>query len=214
MFPHSELAEFYGTSELSFVSVRRQDTHAPQKSVGRPFSSVQVTVRDENGILLPPGEKGRLFVESDFLFDGYLKEENGIHRIGRAISVGDIGWLDGDGFLFLEGRENRMIVSAGKNVFPEAIETILLEHPSIERALIIGVPHEVRGEALVALVTLKFNNVVSARDLRRHLARSIPRSLIPKYFVQPFQWRWTRAGKSDVNALAQDVRENKCSYLK
>jgi long-chain acyl-CoA synthetase len=213
IFPRAEFAEFYGTSELSFVSVRRQSDEAPLHSVGRPFPGVRVTVQNENGAVLPPGEKGRLFVESPFLFEGYLGEGSTLYKSGCMISVGDIGWIDENGFIFLEGRENRMIVTAGKNVFPEALEACLLEHPSVEHALVLGIRDEVRGAILVAFILPKLGHAPKAQELKSHLAKTTPRAVIPKYFVQPFQWRSTRSGKVDADALFKDFHEKQFRYL-
>lgn len=214
IFPQAEFAEFYGTSELSFVSVRRRDDKAPPNSVGRAFRGVEVSIRDHSGAVLPIGEKGLISVESDLLFEGYLSKNAASYRFGDAISVGDIGWLDEKGFLFLEGRENRMIVSAGKNIFSEMLEACLLEHPSIEQALVLGIPHKVRGEVIVCLVIPKTDHSLCIRDLKRYLSQVAPKSLIPKYFAQPFKWKWTRSGKTDVNELKRDLQENRCRYLK
>jgi long-chain acyl-CoA synthetase len=214
LFPCAQFAEFYGTSELSFVSVRKPDDGAPLHSVGRAFFGVKVTVQNESGVILPPGEKGRLFVESPFLFEGYLGEESSLYKSGRMVSVGDIGWIDEKGCIFLDGRENRMVVTAGKNVFPEVLEARLLEHSSVDRAVVFGVRDEIRGAILVALVMPKPRHALKAQDLRDHLAKTTPRALIPKCFAQPFQWRSTRSGKTDVDALLKDFHENQFWRLK
>ncbi len=206
LFPCAEMSEFYGTSELSFVSVRRAADQAPKDSVGRPFPHVHLTIRDREGLRLPSGEVGRIYVESPFLFQDYVSDEQSLHRCGTEFSVGDLGWLDERGFLFLEGRENRMIVTSGKNVYPEQLEHSLMAHAGIAQAAVLGVEDDKRGSRLVACIMPRAGCSVSARDLIVHLKSSTSASLIPLTYLLPHQWRWTRSGKTDFAALADDVK--------
>ncbi|HEY8581223.1 MAG TPA: AMP-binding protein [Beijerinckiaceae bacterium] len=203
-FPAARFAEFYGASELSYVTVRKADEPCPETSVGRPFAGVRVTIRDEAGREAPPGRVGRVFVESPFLFDGYVMGGGRLARCGAAMSVGDLGRLDADGFLHLVGREARMIVTSGKNVYPEEVERALESHPAVAAAAVFGVPDPRRGERLVAMVLPEGDATPRRRDLSRHLRDRLPTPLTPRILVRPSAWRWTRSGKTDYAALRAD----------
>lgn len=213
LLPNAEFSEFYGASELSFVSVRRQKDGAPPSSVGRAFSGVEIAIRDHQGQLLPTGSVGRIYVSSPFLFDGYATGERPPYRHGKEMSIGDLGRLDENNFLFLEGREGRMLVTSGKNVFPELLEAVLMEHPHVEHAAVIGVEDPKRGVRLVGLVTPKGAVSLSAASLIAHLKQKVTPSLVPTIYVRPRQWRWTRSGKTDIGALEEDFREGACEVI-
>ncbi len=204
LFPNARFAEFYGASELSFVTVRKHDEACPADSVGRAFSGVRLAIRSEHGALAPAGEPGRIFVESPFLFMGYALGSTPLTRHGGEICVGDLGRLDENGFLYLVGRENRMIVTSGKNVFPEEVEQVLAAHPAVRAAAVLGVPDPQRGERLVALVSLEPGARVTRAELSRHARQRLPLPLVPRILALPRCWRWTASGKTDFAAMRQD----------
>lgn len=198
--PNSQFAEFYGASELSFVAVRKSGEACPETSVGRPFANVKITIRDNNGDALPPLDVGQVFVESPYLFSGYATDEVAIATCGPQMSVGDSGFLDSAGYLHLVGRNDRMIVTSGKNVFAEEIERAIEASPGVRAAAVFGVPDPVRGQSIVALVCLD-GAVVCRADLIRSLRARLPLAFIPRQFACPSEWRWTLSGKSDFKAL-------------
>jgi long-chain acyl-CoA synthetase len=213
-FPAARFAEFYGASELSFVTVARDDEDVPPESVGRPFIGVDLTIRDHCGRCLPPGEAGRVFVASPFLFMDYAcGSETPLSRHGDAVSVGDVGVLDERGYLRLVGRANRMIVTSGKNVHPEEIERVLEGHPAVRAAGVVGVVDERRGERLVALLRLGEGVQVTSSDLIGHARPSLPLSKIPRRFAVPPHWPTTSSGKTDFDALRRIWDSGACELL-
>jgi long-chain acyl-CoA synthetase len=204
LFPAARFAEFYGASELSFVTVAKDGEPVPPGSVGRAFFGVTLSIRDRAGRRLPPGRVGRVFVESPLVFMGYaVGGEDDLYRAGRALSVGDRGFLDAHGFLYLVGREKRMIVTSGKNVFPEEIERALESHPAIAAAAVLGLPDVRRGERLLALVSLRRNARVRRAQLVAHLRRALPLAKVPRAYAAVAPWPRTSSGKSDFTALAR-----------
>jgi long-chain acyl-CoA synthetase len=202
LFPASRFAEFYGASELSFVTVAKDDEAVPPDSVGRAFPGVSVSIRDRAGRRLPPGRVGRVFVESPLLFSGYaVGGEDDLYRAGNAISVGDRGRLDADGFLYLVGREKRMIVTSGKNIFPEEIERVLESHPAVAAAAVLGMPDAKRGERLVAILSLRPCTRASPATLIAHLRRVLALYKVPRVYATVSAWPRTASGKSDFAAL-------------
>jgi long-chain acyl-CoA synthetase len=213
-FPAARFAEFYGASELSFVTVARDDEDVPADSVGRPFAGVDVTIRDDDGRRLPPGAAGRVFVASPFLFMEYAcGSETPLSRHGDAVSVGDVGVLDERGYLRLAGRANRMIVTSGKNVHPEEIERVLEGHPAVLAAAVLGIVDERRGERLVALLRLGKDARVTSSDLIGYARPSLPLSRIPRRFAVPAQWPTTSSGKTDFDALRRIWESGACELL-
>lgn len=213
LFPNARFAEFYGASELSFVTVRKADEACPPESVGRPFPGVRITIRDDAGRALPCGEIGRIFVESPFLFTDYALGGASLTRHGDALCVGDLGWMDENGFLTLAGRENRMIVTSGKNVYPEEVERAFAAHPAVRAAAVFGAPDPQRGERLVALLSLDAQIPVTRAQLSRHARTLLPLPLVPRVLATPTRWRWTASGKTDFAALKRDWDEGDWELL-
>jgi len=202
-FPRARIAEFYGASELSFIAVRKEGDGAPATSVGKPFASVTVSIRDDAGNPLKTGETGHVFVESPLVFMDYATGV-GSHllRFGDAISVGDVGSFDELGFLHLSGRANRMIVSSGRNIYPEEIETVLQAHPAVAAAAVFAAPDDDRGERLVALLAFAREAAVTQAEIIAHCRRSLPLSSIPRVYLKAREWRTTGSGKTDFAAMA------------
>ncbi|MBN8944012.1 MAG: AMP-binding protein [Rhizobiales bacterium] len=203
-FPESQFAEFYGASETSFITVAKAAEGVPETSVGRAFSGVRVTIRDRAGRRMPAGRAGFVFVESPFLFMNYACGETAdLLRQGDALSVGDIGYLDRQGFLHLVGRAARKIVTSAKNVYPEEIERVLESHPAVEAAAVLGVADIRRGERLVALVRLRPDLAVAGAALIAHARLALPLYKVPRLYAEVSDWPLTRSGKTDFEALGQ-----------
>jgi len=214
-FPATRFSEFYGASELSFVTVAKDDEDVPSDSVGRPFAAVSLTIRDHLGRCLPPGETGQVFVASPFLFMEYACGcETVLPRHGDAVSGGDIGMLDERGFLRLAGRASRMIITAGKNVHPEEIERVLEGHPAVAAAGVLGAVDERRGERLVALLRLGPDGCIASSDLISHARLSLPLYKIPRRFAVPPHWPMTSSGKTDFHGLRRLWESGACEVLR
>lgn len=203
LMPGARFAEFYGASELSFVTVAKDDEAIPDGAVGRPFAGVEVTIRDQAGRRQPSGRIGRVFVESPFLFDGYaMGAGDDLLRAGAALSVGDAGYLDAAGHLFLVGRAKRMIVTSAKNLYPEEVERLLERHPLVRAACVVGAPDARRGERLLALLALAEGPAPTAAALIAHLRPHLPLFKIPRRYARVAEWPLTASGKTDFAALA------------
>ncbi|WP_144532507.1 acyl-CoA synthetase [Bacillus pumilus] len=149
-YPHVTFFDFYGTSELSFVSyLSSNDFLQKPSSVGRPFPPIQIEVRRADQTVCQPNETGRIYVKSPMSFAGYLHE---MKTPAEWMTVYDMGWLDEDGYLYMSGRENGMIVYGGLNIFPEEIERVLNEQPEVKRSVVVGVPDPYWGEIPVAII--------------------------------------------------------------
>src|SRR5262249_60909669 len=153
-------------------------------------------------------------VESPLVFmDHAVGGDDDLYRAGHALSVGDRGFLDAEGFLYLVGREKRMIVTSGKNVFPEEIERALETHPAIAAAAVLGLPDARRGERMLALVALRPNARVRRARLVAHLRGMLPLAQVPRHYAPLARWPRTASGKSDFAALARLWAAGRCERL-
>ncbi|MEP9354312.1 AMP-binding protein [Xanthobacter sp. KR7-65] len=202
--PGAAFAEFYGASELSFVTVAKDAEKVPEGSVGRAFAGVRITIRDRAGRRLPAGRTGLVFVESPFLFSGYATGDSpDLLAHDGALSVGDMGRLDRDGFLFLAGRARRMIVTSGKNLYPEEVERVLETHPAVAAAAVLGVPDGKRGERLVAFLALAGEKVPARAELTSFLRGRLSLFKVPRIYARLADWPLTGSGKTDFAAVAR-----------
>ncbi|MEC0984671.1 acyl-CoA synthetase [Bacillus safensis] len=188
-YPHVTFFDFYGTSELSFVSyLSSNDFMQKPTSVGRLFSSIQVEVRRPDQSVCQPNETGRIYVKSPMTFSGYLHEQKPPEE---WLTVYDMGWLDEDGYLYMCGRENGMIVYGGLNIFPEEIERVLNEQPEVKRSIVVGVPDPYWGEIPVAIL----EQVPQIKGVRQAVKEKLAAYKVPKKWLVIDQMIETSGGK-------------------
>jgi len=171
VFSNAELIEYYGASEVSFITVARSSEEPPEGSVGRSFRGVSIDIRDPSGRSLPFGNTGVIWARSKMLSLGYVNVEEdspaGFREENGWATVGDIGHLDSLGFLYLRGREGDMIISGGYNVFPEEVERVLLGNPYIKEACVFSLPHSRWGQVVCAAVCFarpKLNQIKNVKE--------------------------------------------------
>ena len=212
-FPGVEFCEYYGASETSFVTITRPGEATPPGSVGKPFPSVRVSIRDGDGHPVPDSAAGLVYVESPLCFSGYATgDPSALRRAGTAMSVGDIGFLDAEGFVHLVGRASRGVLSSGRTIAPEEIEAVLEAHPAVAHAAGCGTADTLRGERLAAVLQWRAEPVARAvllAELQRHLT---PYQLPTVIGILPF-WRLTGSGKTDFLAIAELFGAGECDLL-
>ena len=125
-------------------------------TVGRPLPVVSIEIAGDDGALLPAGEVGTVYVRNliggDFTYHGAPEKTAGAHREPGVMTVGDVGYLDDDGYLFLCDRKIDMIISGGVNIYPAEVEACLLAHDAVADVAVIGVPDDDWGESVKAIV--------------------------------------------------------------
>jgi long-chain acyl-CoA synthetase len=206
LFPKARIVEFYGASETSFMAWMDADTSAPRQAVGKPFSNVEIDIRQAQ----PPLGTGQIFVRSPMLFMNYVnatKDHTTAVRDGDWLSVRDMGYFDTQGFLCLVGRENRMIVTQGKNLFPEEVEAILTQHPRIANASVQGVPDPIRGQQVVVLLQTTTLDI-TAQQIADFCRSQLENYKVPKHFIACNTWPLTASGKTDHSALTQLLHQH------
>lgn len=208
VFPQARLFEFYGASETSFITIAAPEQHAPDGSVGKAARGVEIVIGDP-AAPAPCGTSGAVWVRSPMLFSGYLCGGSRDTRWQDGwLTVGDHGHLDEDGFLFLTGRENRMIVTSGLNVYPEEVEAVLEAHPAVALAVVVGLPDALRGERLEAVVKLAAPLVDTERALLQHCKARLASGKVPRKVHVSEDLPLTAGGKPDLRSvLARLTRE-------
>lgn len=210
LFPKARIVEFYGASETSFIAWMDADASAPAQAVGKPFSNVDIAIRDPQ----PPLGTGQIFVRSPMLFMDYVgpnPDHTAAVRDGDWLSVRDMGYIDAQGYLCLLGRENRMVVTQGKNLFPEEIEAVLLADPRIAHASVQGVTDVLRGQQVVAILQFKdAANSLTAHDVAALCREHLEAYKVPKRLWVCDHWPLTTSGKTDHAALAKALQNPSC----
>jgi len=163
----------YGSTEVAYATVATPaDLRAAPGTAGRPPRGTTVRIIDEGGNDLPQGEVGRIFVGNDMSFEGYTGG-GGKEVIDGLLCSGDVGHIDSGGRLFIDGRDDEMIVSGGENVFPREVEDLLADHESVVEAAVIGVEDAEFGQRLKAFVVAKVGAGVSEDDLKAHVKANL-----------------------------------------
>jgi long-chain acyl-CoA synthetase len=148
------LWEFLGSSETGTMAVMAPEEHlARPGSVGKPPPGVSIRILDETGAAMPAGETGLIYVFNHMLMAGYLGEDGSAALwTDGYLSVGDIGHLDADGYLYLSDRRTDLIISGGVNVYPAEVEAVLESYPGIHEACVVGTGDEEWGARVVAVL--------------------------------------------------------------
>ena len=176
--------ESYASSETGYITVMPpQDAARKPGSAGRAVGKAEIRILDEAGRELPTGEIGSIYVKqpaySDFSYHGNEAARRAIERDG-LVSVGDMGYLDEEGFLFVCDRASDMVISGGVNIYPAEIEHVLITLPGIIDCAVVGIPDEEYGEALAAQVVAAAGATLDAEAIRQWLAARIAGYKVPR----------------------------------
>jgi long-chain acyl-CoA synthetase len=151
-----EIAEGYGLTETSPIVTWSRNMPVKATSVGRPLPGVDVVLVEPDGSPVDPGDTGEIVVRSPGVFQGYLDAPDTTHAVltdDGWFWTGDVGVFDADGYLYLVDRVKDIIIVSGFNVYPSEVENVLMEHPDVRGAVVVGSPHAETGEAVVAHVS-------------------------------------------------------------
>jgi long-chain acyl-CoA synthetase len=177
------LYERYGSTEGGVIScLRPHDQLRKIECVGQPLPLTRVQPIGSGGSPVKPGEAGELAISSPYLFAGYLNLPDETKRVLRGdwYVSGDIGRVDEDGYLYLIGRKNDMIISGGENIYPKELEYIIAAHEAVAECAVVGLPHSYWGEAVTAFVVLRDGKNVDAETLIEACRDKLSRYKVPK----------------------------------
>ncbi len=179
------LYNIYGSTEVAYASVATpEDLRAQPRSAGKPPHGTVVKIFDEDEREVQTGTVGRVFVGNSMLFEGYTGGGSK-DMIDGLMATGDVGRFDEDGRLYVEGRDDEMIVSGGENVFPQEIENCLAGHEAVVEAAAIGVDDADYGQRLRAFVALRAvgGKPPTEDDLKEHVRKNLARYKVPRDIV-------------------------------
>ena len=177
------LYNLYGSTEVAWATIATpEDLLQAPGTVGRPPPHTRLAILDADGRPQPTGATGHIFVGHEMLFEGYTDPTKDRARVDGMLTPGDLGHVDAQGRLFIDSREDDMIVSGGENVYPGQVEEVLREHPDVAEAIVIGVDDERFGQRLAAFVIPRPSSGLTEDDVlsfsREHLARfKVPREV-------------------------------------
>ncbi|HET6562940.1 MAG TPA: AMP-binding protein [Marmoricola sp.] len=174
------LYNVYGSTEVAIATVARpRDLRREPGTAGRVATGSVVRVLDDSGRPVPEGETGRIFVGSGSRFEGYT-DGGGKEVVDGLVSSGDMGHFDRSGLLFVDGRDDDMIVSGGENVYPFEVEELLTEHPEVAEAAVVGVPDPDYGQRLKAFVVPARGATLDADGVRDFVRSRLARHKVPR----------------------------------
>ncbi len=180
-FPHAAIHELYGASEGGATKISPEEWRARPGSVGRPWPGVEIRILDDEGNPIPTGESGIIYIRppgpQKFT---YRNDDDATSRAWRddAFTVGDIGFLDAEGYLTITDRVSDMVLWGGVNIAPREIEEVLFEHPAVVDCAVFGVPDERDGERLKAMVQVR--TAVTTDELAAHVESRLARYKVPR----------------------------------
>jgi acyl-CoA synthetase (AMP-forming)/AMP-acid ligase II len=170
----------YGSTEVAWASIATpRDLREAPGTAGRLPHGTIVKIFDEDGNPVPAGQTGRIFVGNEMQFEGYTGG-GGKDVIDGLLSSGDVGHFDEAGRLFVDGRDDDMIVSGGENVFPAEVEDLLAGHEAIAEAAVFGVDDEQFGQRLKAVVVLRDGASLTEEDVKQHVKRNLAGYKVPR----------------------------------
>ena len=177
------LYNLYGSTEVSWATIATpEDMRAAPGTAGKPPRGTVIRVADDEGNEVPEGETGRLFVGNEMAFEGYTGGGDKQH-LGELLASGDVGHFDPEGRLFIDGRDDEMIVSGGENVFPREVEDLLSDHDAVVEAAALGVEDEEFGQRLRAFIVTKEGSEVTEEELKAHVKANLARFKVPREIV-------------------------------
>jgi acyl-CoA synthetase (AMP-forming)/AMP-acid ligase II len=177
------LYNLYGSTEVAWATIATPaDLRAAPGTAGRPPLGTTVKLLDADGREASPGEGGRIFVGNQMVFEGYT-DGTGKEIIRGLASTGDVGHFDAGGRLFVDGRDDEMIISGGENVFPREVEDLLADREDIEEVAVVGVEDEEFGQRLKAFVVPRNGNRLTAEDIQDYVKQNLARYKVPRDVV-------------------------------
>lgn len=185
IFPKAKIVEYYGASELGHVSyLTYEDSLLKEGSVGKAFPEVQIII-----------ENDKVCVKSPYIADGFPSK----------YSAGDLGYVDEDNFLFLTGREGNIINKAGEKIMAEEIEKVIVQHPNVNEAVVIGKAHDIKGEEIMAFISINknLNETELKNEIKQFCKRYLEYTKVPKNIVILNSIPRNENGKIDRRLLKQ-----------
>ncbi len=182
--PHIVALQGYGATETSPMLTLTRYEDAPRKmaSAGRAVPRAEVKIVDKEGKELPPGEVGEVIARGPQIMKGYFKNTKATAQKIKDdwYYTGDLGRFDEDGYIYILGRADDMVITGGLNVYPSEVENVLIAHDKVAEAAVVGIPDPERGEALKAAIVPKVGEEISKREILKFCRERLASFKIPK----------------------------------
>lgn len=215
LFPDVDFTNAYGLTETSSTitllgprehraALASQDPALRTRlaSVGLPLPGLELEIRDADGQTLPNGHTGEVWVRGEQVSGEYMEQGSRLDAAGW-FPTRDAGYLDGDGYLFLEGRADDIIVRGGENISPGEVEDVLLTHPAIAEAAVVSMPSTLWGETVAAALVLRPGRRATAAELQAHIRDTLRSSRVPEAILFVDSLPHNEMGK----LLRREIRE-------
>jgi acyl-CoA synthetase (AMP-forming)/AMP-acid ligase II len=209
--PNVKIYVMYGQTEASArLSYLEPDVMLKKLgSIGKAIPGVTLTIRDENGNVCPANVAGEIVANGDNIMLGYWNQPEETAKVLKAdgLHTGDLARKDEDAFLYIVGRNSEMIKSGAHRISPKEIEVILAEHEAVMESAVVGIPDEIMGESIKAVIVLRDGVRVTEKDIIRHCAQNLPPFKVPKVveFVQSLPK--TMSGKIQMHLLKNSISQ-------
>jgi len=180
-----DIVDFLGLTEaVCHVTCPPLDGTGKLGSVGKALPGWELKIIDDNGKELPPNQPGEIIVRGPIM-KGYYNNPQATAEVIKDgwLYTGDIGKVDEDGYLFLLARKKELIITKGQNIYPSDIEDVLCAHPKVAEAAVVGVPDELRGEVVRAIISLKEGEVTTEEEIRRFCRQYMADYKLPKQII-------------------------------
>ena len=197
------LYDLYGSTEVGWVAIARpEDMIDHPGTVGKPVPGIQIAIYNQDGDRLDAGEVGEIYIKSDVMFEGYTSGDSKEVRDGY-MTIGDLGYVDDEGFLFIEGRADDMVVVGGENIYPVEIEEALDNLDGVDDVAVMGVPDDEYGEVLGAFVV----GNVTVEQVQKHCKDQLASYKVPKRVEILDELPRTSTGKVLKRELIEQAEE-------
>ncbi|TXL63074.1 AMP-binding protein [Aeromicrobium terrae] len=204
------LVNLYGSTETGIVSMASpQDLLDEPSTLGRPGIGISVRILRDDRSRCDVGERGTIFMRGGLMFEGYTEDgadtPEAKEVVDGHVNTGDMGHLDAKGRLYVDGRDDDMVVSGGENVFPLEVEQVIAEHPDVDEAVVLGVRDEEFGQVLRAYVTLAEGcDDPGEQALRDHVRGRLEKYKVPRQVVVVPDFPRNATGKILRSKIASD----------
>ncbi|MDI6815231.1 MAG: AMP-binding protein, partial [Dehalococcoidales bacterium] len=180
-----DIVDFWGLTEaVCHVTCPPLDGTGKFGSVGKTLPGWELKIVDDSGRELPPNHPGEIIVRGPIM-KGYYNNPQATAEVIKDgwLYTGDIGKVDEDGYLFFLGRKKELIITKGQNIYPGDIEDVLSAHPKVAEVAVVGVPDELRGEVVRAIISLKEGEVTTEEEIRRFCRQHMADYKLPKQII-------------------------------
>lgn len=198
-----DIIDFWGLTEATaHVTCQSLDGAGKLGSLGKALPGWTLKIVDDNGKELPPNQSGEIIVRGPIM-KGYYNNPQATAKTIRDgwLYTGDIGKVDEDGYLFLLARKKEMIIVKGQNVYPSDVEDVLYTYPKVAEVVVVGIPDELRGEIIRAIISLREGEVATEQEIKRFCLERLASYKVPKQVIFMNSLPKTATGKIHKEAL-------------